>query len=131
MPKAGQVAEFRDQTSRFLDGKLSPDEFRDLRLRNGLYIQRHAPMLRVSIPYGELSSRQLRMLAHIARKYDKGYGHFTTRQNIQMHHVPLPDAAKLMHAAARKSRFQPQSVHLTLRGRCPDCSGAKDYRIKQ
>src|ERR1700678_2704618 len=78
-----RVAQFRDQTSRFLAGSLSEDEFRPLRLRNGLYIQRFAPMLRVSIPYGMLSSTQLRMLAHIARTYDRGYGHFTTRQNIQ------------------------------------------------
>jgi sulfite reductase (NADPH) hemoprotein beta-component len=78
-----RVAQFRDQTRRFLAGELSEDEFRPLRLRNGLYIQRFAPMLRVSIPYGLLSSRQLRMLAHIARTYDRGYGHFTTRQNIQ------------------------------------------------
>lgn len=78
-----RVAQFRDQTRRFLAGELSEDEFRPLRLMNGLYIQRHAPMLRVAIPYGLLSSKQLRMLAHIARKYDKGYGHFSTRQNIQ------------------------------------------------
>ena len=78
-----RVAEFRDQTRRYLDGSLPADEFRHLRLRNGLYVQRFAPMLRVSIPYGLLSAPQLRMLAHIARKYDKGYGHFTTRQNIQ------------------------------------------------
>ncbi len=78
-----RVEQFRDQTRRFLAGKLSEDEYRPLRLMNGLYIQRHAPMLRVAIPYGLLSSKQLRMLAHIARKYDKGYGHFSTRQNIQ------------------------------------------------
>jgi len=78
-----RVAQFRDQTRRFLAGELSEDEFRPLRLMNGLYIQRYAPMLRVAIPYGLLSSRQLRMLAHIAQKYDKGYGHFSTRQNIQ------------------------------------------------
>ncbi|MGQ0501120.1 MAG: nitrite/sulfite reductase [Panacagrimonas sp.] len=78
-----RVAQFRDQTRRFLAGDLPDDEFRALRLRNGLYIQRFAPMLRVSIPYGLLASRQMRMLAHIAREYDKGYGHFTTRQNIQ------------------------------------------------
>jgi sulfite reductase (NADPH) hemoprotein beta-component len=78
-----RVAEFRDQTRRFLAGELSEDEFRHLRLRNGLYIQRHAPMLRVAIPYGLLSSAQLRTLAKIARRYDRGYGHFTTRQNIQ------------------------------------------------
>ena len=78
-----RVRQFRDQTNRYLAGELSEDEFRILRLMNGLYIQRHAPMLRVAIPYGLLSSKQLRMLAHIARKYDKGYGHFSTRQNIQ------------------------------------------------
>jgi sulfite reductase (NADPH) hemoprotein beta-component len=78
-----RVAEFRDQTRRFLAGELTDDEFRHLRLRNGLYIQRHAPMLRVAIPYGLLSSTQLHTLADIARRYDRGYGHFTTRQNIQ------------------------------------------------
>ena len=75
--------EFRDQTQRFLAGALSEDEFKHLRLRNGLYIQTHAPMLRVAIPYGLLSAVQLRTLAHIAREYDRGYGHFTTRQNLQ------------------------------------------------
>jgi sulfite reductase (NADPH) hemoprotein beta-component len=78
-----RVAQFRDQTRRFLAGELGEDEFRHLRLRNGLYIQRHAPMLRVAIPYGLLSSKQLRALGSIARRYDRGYGHFTTRQNIQ------------------------------------------------
>jgi len=78
-----RVAQFRDQTQRYLSGALGEDEFRPLRLRNGLYIQRHAPMLRVAIPYGLLSSRQLRKFAHIARTYDRGYGHFSTRQNIQ------------------------------------------------
>ena len=78
-----RVAQFRDQTRRFLAGELSEDEFKPLRLRNGLYIQRFAPMLRISIPYGLLSVRQMRTLAHIARTYDRGYGHFTTRQNLQ------------------------------------------------
>jgi len=101
-----RVAQFRDQTRRFLAGELTEDEFRPLRLRNGLYIQRFAPMLRISIPYGLLSSVQLRMLAHIARTYDRGYGHFTTRQNIQfnwpqLERVPdiLADLATVeMHA---------------------------------
>ncbi len=101
-----RVAQFRDQTSRFLAGELSEDEFRALRLQNGLYVQKHAPMLRVAIPYGLLSSKQLRMLAHIAGKYDRGYGHFTTRQNIQynwpkLEQVPdiLADLATVeMHA---------------------------------
>jgi len=78
-----RVAQFRDQTRRFLAGELAEEEFRPLRLQNGLYIQKHAPMLRVAIPYGLLSTRQVRKLAEIARKYDRGYGHFTTRQNIQ------------------------------------------------
>jgi sulfite reductase (NADPH) hemoprotein beta-component len=79
-----RVAEFRDQTRRHLAGELSEDEFRPLRLRTGLYIQRHAPMLRIAIPYGLLRSGQLRKLADIARRYDRGYGHFTTRQNLQL-----------------------------------------------
>ena len=79
-----RVAEFRDQTRRYLAGELSEDEFRGLRLRNGLYIQRHAPMLRIAIPYGLLSSRQLRKLGAIARDFDRGFGHFTTRQNLQL-----------------------------------------------
>src|ERR671938_536195 len=79
-----RVAQFRDQTRRFMAGALSEDEYRALRLRNGLYIQRYAPMLRIAIPYGLLSSQQLRKLAHITRHYDRGYGHFTTRQNLQI-----------------------------------------------
>lgn len=78
-----RVAQFRDQVRRRLAGELSEDDFKPLRLRNGVYLQRHAYMLRVAIPYGVLSSRQLRILAHIARTYDRGFGHFTTRQNIQ------------------------------------------------
>jgi sulfite reductase (NADPH) hemoprotein beta-component len=93
---AERVAEYRDQTARFLSGKLTEDEFRPLRLRNGLYIQRHAPMLRVAIPYGLLSSAQLKMLAHIARKYDRGYGHFTTRQNIQYNWPKLEDTPDIL-----------------------------------
>src|SRR5205814_9717641 len=79
-----RVSEFRDQTRRFLAGELSDDEFRALRLRNGLYIQRYAPMLRIAIPYGLLSTKQLRKLAQITDKYDRGYGHFSTRQNLQL-----------------------------------------------
>src|SRR3982750_2115591 len=79
-----RVSQFRDQTRRFLAGQLAEDEFRALRLRNGLYIQRYAPMLRIAIPYGLLSSTQLRKLSHIARTYDRGYGHFSTRQNMQL-----------------------------------------------
>jgi sulfite reductase (NADPH) hemoprotein beta-component len=92
---AERVAEFRDQVARRLSGELSEEEFKPLRLMNGVYLQLHAYMLRIAIPYGTLSSAQLRMLAHVARKYDRGYGHFTTRQNIQYHWIKLaelPDA---------------------------------------
>ena len=91
-----RVAQFRDQTRRFLAGKLQEDEFRALRLRNGLYIQRHAPMFRISIPYGMLSSKQLRMLARIARVYDRGYGHFSTRQNLQLNWPRLEDVPDML-----------------------------------
>src|SRR6185503_9384529 len=91
-----RVEQFRDQTRRFLAGTLSEDEFRPLRLRNGLYIQRYAPMLRVAIPYGLLSTRQLRKLAHIARVYDRGYGHFSTRQNIQYNWPKLEQVPDLL-----------------------------------
>jgi sulfite reductase (NADPH) hemoprotein beta-component len=90
-----RVAEFRDQVQRRLRGELTEDEFKSLRLMNGVYLQLHAYMFRVAIPYGTLSSRQLRRLAHVARKYDRGYGHFTTRQNIQFNWIKLaelPDA---------------------------------------
>ena len=91
-----RVAQFRDQTQRFLNGKLSEDDFRPLRLQNGLYIQRYAPMLRVAIPYGILSSKQLRLLAHIARKYDRGYAHFSTRQNIQFNWPKLEEVPDIL-----------------------------------
>jgi len=91
-----RVAQFRGQTRRFLAGGLSEDEFRPLRLRNGLYVQRHAPMLRVAIPYGMLSSAQLRKLGHIARTYDRGYGHFSTRQNIQYNWPKLEEAPEIL-----------------------------------
>src|SRR5271154_3747245 len=91
-----RVAQFRDQTRRFLAGELSEDEFRPLRLMNGLYIQRYAPMLRVAIPYGMLASRQVRMLGHIARKYDRGYGHFSTRQNIQYNWPKLEEVPDIL-----------------------------------
>src|ERR1700675_4519916 len=91
-----RVAQFRDQTKRFLAGKLSEDEFRALRLRNGLYVQRYAPMLRIAIPYGLLASRQLRKLAEIAQKFDRGYGHFSTRQNLQLNWPKLEDVPEIL-----------------------------------
>ncbi|MDX1717848.1 MAG: nitrite/sulfite reductase [Anderseniella sp.] len=91
-----RVEQFRGQVRRRLEGTLSEDEFKPLRLMNGLYHQLHAYMLRVAVPYGTLSSRQMRMLAHIAQKYDRGYGHFTTRQNIQYNWIRLEDAADIL-----------------------------------
>ena len=91
-----RVRQFRGQTERFLAGQLSEDEFRALRLRNGLYIQRYAPMLRIAIPYGLLSTRQLRKLADISRKYDRGYGHFSTRQNLQLNWPKLEQVPEIL-----------------------------------
>ncbi len=91
-----RTEQFRDQTRRFLAGELSEEEFRHLRLRNGLYQQRHAPMLRISVPYGLLESAQLRRMAQVVRKYDKGYGHFTTRQNIQLNWPQLERVPDLL-----------------------------------
>ena len=91
-----RVDEFRDQVQRRLAGQLTEDQFKPLRLMNGLYLQLHAYMLRVAIPYGTLDSRQMRMLAHIARTYDRGYGHFTTRQNIQYNWIKLEDAPDIL-----------------------------------
>ena len=89
---AERVEQFRDQVRRRLAGELTEEQFKPLRLTNGLYLQLHAYMLRIAIPYGTLSSRQLRKLADIARKYDRGYGHFTTRQNLQFNWIKLEDA---------------------------------------
>ena len=91
-----RVAEFSDQVRRRLAGEITEDQFKPLRLMNGLYLQLHAYMLRVAVPYGTLDSRQMRMLAHIARKYDRDYGHFTTRQNIQYNWIKLEDAPAIL-----------------------------------
>ncbi len=105
-----RAAQYRDQLMRHLSGELAGDDFRPLRLQNGWYVQRHAPMLRVAVPYGELSSRQLRQLARIAREHDRqdageatergGFGHFTTRQNLQFNWIPLPRSADVMELLA-------------------------------
>jgi len=97
---AERVAQFRDQTRRFLAGELSEDEFRPLRLQNGLYIQRHAPMYRIAVPYGVLNSAQLRKLAEITRRYDRGYGHFTTRHNLQINWPKLEDVPDILEELA-------------------------------
>ncbi|MCZ7469455.1 nitrite/sulfite reductase [Agrobacterium sp. O3.4] len=96
----GRVAQFRDQVERRLSGELAEDAFKPLRLMNGVYLQLHAYMLRVAIPYGTLNSQQMRMLAHIARKYDRGYGHFTTRQNIQYNWPKLSDTPDILSELA-------------------------------
>src|SRR6187401_600108 len=97
---AERVDEFRDQVARRLSGELTEDEFKPLRLMNGVYLQLHAYMLRISIPYGTLSAQQLRMLAHVARRYDRGYGHFTTRQNIQFHWIKLAQVPDILNDLA-------------------------------
>ncbi|OWZ92051.1 sulfite reductase [Sinorhizobium sp. LM21] len=97
---SSRVEQFRDQVERRLSGELAEDAFKPLRLMNGVYLQLHAYMLRVAIPYGTLSSRQMRMLAHIARKYDRGYGHFTTRQNIQYNWPRLSDTPDILQELA-------------------------------
>ena len=96
-----RVEEFRDQTRRRIEGKMDDDQFKPLRLKNGLYLQLHAYMLRVTIPYGTLNSGQMRQLAHIARTYDRGYGHFTTRQNIQYNWIKLAEAPDILADLAK------------------------------
>src|SRR6202042_899302 len=108
-----RVAEFRDQTRRFLAGELSEGDFKPLRLRNGLYLQRHAPMLRIAIPYGLLSAGQLRKLADIATRYDRGYGHFTTRQNLQLN---WPELARVPDILAELASVQMHAIQTS--GNC-------------
>ena len=108
-----RVAQFRDQTRRYLDGQLSDDEFLPLRLQNGLYIQRYAPMLRVSVPYGMLNSTQLRTLGHIARTWDKGYAHVSTRQNIQYN---WPELAEVPDILAELAEVEMHSIQTS--GNC-------------
>src|SRR5690349_10547496 len=96
-----RVREFRDQVTRRLSGELTEEEFKPLRLMNGVYLQLHAYMLRIAIPYGTLSSDQMRTLAHVARRYDRNYGHFTTRQNIQFNWIKLAELPDAMDELAR------------------------------
>jgi sulfite reductase (NADPH) hemoprotein beta-component len=116
-----RAAQFRDQLQRNLSGELSDDEFRPLRLQNGWYVQRHAPMLRVAVPYGELSSQQLRALAHIAQHFDRGYGHFTTRQNLQYNWIPLAQSADVMDALADVHMHGIQTSGNCIRNITSDC----------
>ena len=96
-----RVEQFRDQVNRRISGELSEEEFRPLRLHNGIYLQLHAYMLRVAVPYGTMNSTQLRQFAYIARKYDKGYGHFTTRQNLQFNWPKLVDIPDILADLAK------------------------------
>ena len=109
---AARVAQFRDQVARRLSGELDEEKFRPLRLMNGVYLQLHAYMLRIAIPYGTLSSRQMRKLAFIARRYDKGYGHFTTRQNIQFNWPALKDCPAILEelAESKCTRSRPRAI---------------------
>lgn len=116
-----RAAQYRDQLQRNLKGQLSDEEFRPLRLQNGWYVQRHAPMLRVAVPYGELSSRQLRALARIARDFDKGYGHFTTRQNLQYNWIPLDKSADVMDVLANVHMHGIQTSGNCIRNITSDC----------
>lgn len=116
-----RAAQFRDQLQRNLAGTLGDDEFRALRLQNGWYIQRHAPMSRIAVPYGELSATQLRMLARIAREFDRGYAHFTTRQNCQYNWIPLPKAADVMDLLASVSMHGIQTSGNCIRNITSDC----------
>ena len=115
-----RVAQFRDQVARRLSGELSEEEFRPLRLMNGLYLQLHSYMLRVAIPYGVLSARQLRKLARIARAYDRGYGHFTTRQNIQFHWVRLEEVPDILAELAEVEMHAIQTSGNSLRNTTAD-----------
>ncbi len=111
----GRVEQYRDQVRRRLDGALTEDEFKPLRLMNGVYLQLHAYMLRIAIPYGTLSSRQMRQLAYIADKWDKGYGHFTTRQNIQFNWPRLVDTPDILDALADVDMHAIQTSGNTIR----------------
>lgn len=106
---AERVAQFRDQTRRHLAGELSGDQFRPLRLQNGLYVEKHNPMLRIAIPYGQLAARQLRMLARVARTYDRGVGHFTTRSNLQLNWVRLDQVPDILAELAQVEMHAIQS----------------------
>ncbi|MFT5869446.1 MAG: sulfite reductase (NADPH) hemoprotein beta-component, partial [Paracoccaceae bacterium] len=110
-----RVSQFRDQVARRIDGSLTEDEFKPLRLMNGLYLQLHAYMLRVAIPYGTLNSRQMRQLAMIAARWDKGYGHFTTRQNVQFNWPKLNDVPDILDALADVEMHAIQTSGNTIR----------------
>ena len=115
-----RVAQFRGQTERYLKGELKEEEFLPLRLQNGLYVQRLAPMLRINVPYGMLNSTQLRRLAHIARYYDKGYCHITTRQNIQFNWPDLAEVPNILAELAEVEMHATQSSGNCIRNTTSD-----------
>jgi len=116
-----RAAQFRDQLERHLRGQLPEDDFKALRLQNGWYVQRHAPMLRIAVPYGELNSKQLRALGRIARQYDRGFGHFTTRQNMQFNWIPLDQSADVMDLLASVDMHGIQTSGNCIRNTTSDC----------
>lgn len=126
-----RVKQFRDQTRRYFAGELSEDEYLPLRLQNGLYVQRHAPMLRIAVPYGLLATKQLRMLAHITRKYDKGYAHITTRTNVQLNWPALEDVPDILNDLASVQMHAIQTSGNCIRNTTTDqfAGVARDERI--
>jgi sulfite reductase (NADPH) hemoprotein beta-component len=116
-----RAAQYRDQLERHLNGNLGDDEFKPLRLQNGWYVQRHAPMLRVAVPYGDLSSNQLRALAKVAREFDRGYAHLTTRQNVQFNWIPLERSADVMDVLAAVGLHGIQTSGNCIRNTTSDC----------
>lgn len=126
-----RVKQFRDQTRRYLAGELSGEEYRPLRLQNGLYIQRYAPMLRIAVPYGLLSSRQVRKLAQIARDYDKGYAHISTRQNVQFNWPALEDVPEILAELATVQMHAIQTSGNCIRNTTTDqfAGVARDERV--
>ncbi|MCK9535793.1 MAG: nitrite/sulfite reductase [Pseudomonas sp.] len=126
-----RVKQFRDQTRRYFAGELSEDEYLPLRLQNGLYVQRHAPMLRIAVPYGLLSSKQLRMLAHITRTYDKGYAHITTRTNVQLNWPALENVPDILEELASVQMHAIQTSGNCIRNTTTDqfAGVARDERV--
>ena len=115
-----RVKQFKGQTERFFDGTLAPDDYLPLRLQNGLYVQRHAPMLRIAVPYGMMNSTQLRKVAEISRNYDKGYVHFTTRQNIQLNWPAIKDVPEILEELAKVEMHSTQTSGNCIRNTTTD-----------
>ena len=127
---ADRTAEFRDQCARRLAGGITEEQFKPIRLKNGLYLQLHAYMLRIAIPYGTLDSAQMRMLAHVARTYDRGYGHFTTRTNLQLHWIKLRDAPDILADLAKVGLHAIQTSGNCIRNVTSDPLGGRGGRTR-